>query len=57
MRKGMGYWGPALVVIGLVGAAISWAGIRGDALAWWMSAWGVMVLVGIVLTAAARQDA
>lgn len=50
------YWGPVLVAVGVLAGIISTDAVKGAALAWALGACAVLILTGITLIAAARQN-
>ena len=55
-RAGRRYWGPALIVIGVMGAGIAIAALRDFPLYWMLAISAVVVLSGITLIASTRID-
>jgi hypothetical protein len=55
-RKGMRYWGPALITVGVAAAIVgSWI-FRDMALYWFLAICSALVLAGITLVAASRLE-
>lgn len=52
--RGIAYWGPALVVVGLMAAAVSFLVFRDQALYWAVAASVAVFLAGAVITAYQR---
>lgn len=55
-RRGMRYWGPVLIVIGVTLAGLAWFAWQGVVLYWCLAISAAFVLFGVTLVGAARLD-
>lgn len=55
-RRGIRYWGPALIVIGVIGGIVTTAIARDEVLWWSLSGCALVLLTGVALVGASRLD-